>query len=341
MKIGLIARGDARGIGYQTREFLRHMPVERVLVVSLENAVFPTDMSLFPSDAVQVTYSQKQGKFLGKKQVLIDWLNGLDVVFAVETVYDWNLIPLARSCGTKVVIQGNPEFYQHRAHPARPHPDEWWWPTDWLIDDLPGVVMPVPVPDDAPFLARNADEGPLVVSFVIGHAAWRDRAGAIVVGNMFRRLDQDVLMRIYCQDPDLPMAVPPQANVHVTAGGVEDRWSMYAGAHLLLAPRRYGGLSLPTNEAMAAGLAVAMTDCSPNHHWPIIPLPAQKGQPIRCQGGFVPHYQVNALEMADLLNALAKDRDRVAAAQRAAQEWAAENTWAVWAPRYLDRLENL
>jgi glycosyltransferase involved in cell wall biosynthesis len=63
------------------------------------------------------------------------------------------------------------------------------------------------------------------------------------------------------QDVNVPVAngalrVPPMANW----------WELYDFGDVLLMPRRFGGLCLPIQEAMAAGLAVVALDTEP-HDW--------------------------------------------------------------------------
>lgn len=346
MQIGVICRADRRGIGYQTREFRRHMPVARTLIVDLLGSPWENDMSEFHPDDLVVPFD---GLTLPEAKVR-EWLTGLDVVFAVENIYDWRMIHWAHQAGCRVVVQGNPEFYLHPLPEwNRDHPDEWWWPTSWLTHRLPmgrrgeprGRVMPVPVPDDTPHLARNPDEGPLQVSYVIGHAAHRDRAGALLVQHALQLCKTEFVMRVYHQDAE------PPCDLHTTGlhkvqtvvhGAVEDRWQMYAGAHLLLSARRYGGLSLPTIEALGAGLAVAMPFGSPNTDWPVALIDAQVSGVIRTQAGPVPHLEASPFSIADTLDHLNVDRAGLAAYQEAAVAWRDQNTWASWRPRYLEAL---
>lgn len=349
MRIGLIARADQRGIGYQTREFMRHMHPERVMVVKMQDSPWETDLSEFPADSLVVDFHPNPDTPNTERLSIADddlcaWLAELDVLFAVETLYDWRICHMARSVGCKTVVQGNPEFYLHGLAPwnVRPHPDAWWWPTDWLWDRLPAEsrVVPVPVPDDAPHLARDPHAGSLVVSFVVGHQAWRDRAGVLVMQDAVRLLSPEIVVKVYCQDPELPVDLQADrkrdSNVMVHTGGVADRWEMYAGSHLLIAPRRYGGLSLPTQEAMAAGLAVAMPDGSPNRTWPVVPLQTMRGNAIHTQGGPVPHLVVNGEEVVRVLHELNQRRDLLEIHQRRARTWAETHSWAALRPTYID-----
>lgn len=348
MRLGLIARADQRGIGYQTREFMRHMPVDKVLVIRVAGSTWEEDVTQFPQDGTLVaTWHPQDNESLSVPvSTLTEWLRDLDVVFAVETVYCWDLIRLAREVDTRVVIQGNPEFYLHGTPPwhGRPHPDQWWWPTTWETHRLPnGPVVPVPIPDDAPRLARDPDDGPLVVTFVGGHAAHRDRAGVMIVEEAARQFDGGIVLRAYSQDQhlivDLHTSRKHDVAVSVHAGGVDDRWEMYAGAHVLLAPRRYGGLSLPTQEAMACGLGVLMPEGSPNSDWPTVPLRTAPSHPIMVQSGYVPHLHADPYSTAVAINRLHHDRRHLRDVQQQACSWAEENTWAKWAPVYMRLLE--
>lgn len=349
MRIGVICRADQRGIGYQTRQFRDNMPVESTLVVSIPTSGWAEDLTPFDWNTdVLVEWDPTQPEL--HEQTVRDWLRRVDVVFAVESLYDWRIVYWAHSLRVKVVVQGNPEFYLHRQPEwPRPDPDEWWWPTEWLVADwsLPGRIMPVPTPSDVPEgLAADPFTGDLQVALVIGHSAHRDRAGAMIAMSALRLLDSGIHVHVHCQDADLPIPVntsglPLRCGVTVHTGGVDDRWDLYRGKHLVVSPRRYGGLSLPTLEAFAAGLAVAMPAGSPNACWPIVPLGYRMGPPIPTQAGSVPHLETEWESIASVVNGLAADRIGLAHDMWSGLHWAVSNSWAEWGPRYVDALQEV
>lgn len=339
MKIGLIARSEyARGLAIQSKNFYDHMPVERVLLVHMPQPDCALADGWYPGARI---IDSLPGHTLHKDTVM-DWMRGLDVVFTVETPYDWDLPNWARDIGVKTVIQGNPEFVRHHqpdyAHFA--HPDQWWWPTSWRLNHLPaGVVMPVPMPDHEPTAADPYD-GPLRMFHVAGKRAFADRNGTDTVIDALRGLHRGTMVKMHGLDHSLPeIAAPMGVNVDVERVGVKNLWDMYVGQHLLVLPRRYGGLCLPALEAASRGVAVMMTDCSPNHELASVLVPSNVGRRIRVACGELMTADVHHYALGQEINALDSDRDALAAAMQ--RSWEMVPRWSEWRDRYLEQFARL
>lgn len=337
MRLGAIVRGEDRGLGVQSWEFCRAMRPERTLLVDMGELArgFPVHRDRYPGTTV-VRY---EGGEL-PEQAVREWLDGLDVVFAVETMYDWRLPGWAAEAGVATVVQANPEFFRDPAELASV-PTRWWAPTPWRLPFMPeGTrVVPVPVADDR-FAFRapeRAADGVLRVLHVAGHAAMADRNGTGLVLEALRRLRPPVRIRIVTQDPRLrPGRVRSGVDLEVIAGGVADYWRLYDDADVLLMPRRYGGLCLPAQEAMAAGLGVVMSDCEPQRSiWPAELVRSATGAPrLRCPGGRLALTNARPEAIAETLNALGDNPERVAALQAASLAWAEANRWSALRPLY-------
>lgn len=332
-RVGLIARCDNRGIAYQTLEFFNHMHPDEVLVVKMNDPKWPEDERRFGPNAMVVN-SNMQGRRLSQ-QVMRRFLERVDVVFAVETIYDWRMIELAEELHVEVIIQGNPEFYRHdRA--GLPHPHVWTWPTEWMLDDLPpGPLIPVPAPDA---LARAGDpeRGALRVLHVAGHAAANDRNGTLLLVEALQHMasSQPIELLIVGQDGSLPDLGRVPRNVRVVANphGVRSRWDMYHDRHLVVLPRRYGGNCLPAYEAMAAGCAVLMPNCSPNMAWPGPRVEALKGRVHRAPFGPIGTHTVRPKDLGEAIVGLATSRGRLSDCMAASSAWAKANHWDVLGP---------
>lgn len=274
------------------------------------------------------------------------FLDGLDLVYSAETFYDWRIVDLAHSMGVATVLHVMPEFFRHHGDHGLPTPSTFWNPTEYLMDRLPPGTSVVPIPVDGPRLAGRAaeagKEGPIRALHVAGHQAMADRNGTSALLNAVRRLDASVHLTITTQNPK-GIRVPPvrsgQVEIEVTRGDVADYADLYDGHHLMVMPRRYAGLCLPVQEALGAGLAVAMTDTAPNRRWPILPIPVAPAGYIRCQAGLVPVVNAAPAGLRQTLTRVATNRDRLAEAQSAAREWAAANTWDVLGPLWRGEME--
>lgn len=335
MKIGAVVRAEQRGISIQAWEFCRAMQPERVLVVEMGALArgFAVDHDRYPGATVVHFHAGEL-----PERVVREWLDGLDVVFAVETIYDWRIPAWAEAVGCATVVQANPEFF--RPPEELPSvPTRWWVPTPWRLDLLPpGTrVVPVPVADDRFAFRPPERDGPLRVLHVAGHAAMADRNGTGLVFEAMRRLQPPTRIRIVTQDEKLrPGRLRAGVEVEVVTGGVEHYWDLYDDADVLVMPRRYGGLCLPVQEAMAAGLAVVMSDTEPQRSiWPVERVRSATGAPrLRCPGGRLPMTNARPEAIAETLNALAVDLERLVSLQRASVAWAEANRWSVLRPLY-------
>lgn len=330
MRLGLIARADDRGLGVLTWEFHRHLAPASTLVVrepGAEARGFLPHLDRYPGAAV-VTYDQ--GTL--PEQPTRDWLDGLDVVYSAETFYDQRLTGWAAAAGVATVLHTMPEFHS----PAMATPTVLWAPTPWRLDQLPPArLVPVPVAADRFPLTAPARDGQLRVLHTAGHRAAADRNGTTALLTALRMVRQPMTVRLLTQDPHLPTIRPARGvTLQSEPGGRTDYWGLYADADVLALPRRYGGLCLPTQEAMAAGLAVVMADCPPNGWWPTLRVPASPRGELNTPCGPVPIYSTNPRGLARTLDSLALDGDVLAGHQAASVAWARAHTWEALAPLY-------
>lgn len=330
MRWGLIARSETdRGIGVQTLSMHDHLHPDRTLVVLDQKSGFKAHPQNY-LDATIVALKHGPYKNSLSEEVVRDWWAGLDVVFTVETTYDWSLIEWAKADGVAVVIQGNPEFWMA----SNPQPDVWTWPTRWRLEHLPaGPVIPVPTVM-RPNTAASVDAPVLRALHIAGNRAMGDRNGTDLLAQAMRRVPVGTKLSVYSQAP-----LPPISNVSYRAP-VENRWDMYNGQHVLVLPRRYGGLCLPALEAMSAGCAVMMPQCEPNEDWPIYGIAGDTGRTLRMQTGEVVTFDAYANDIANSLKHLNNDRTALRYAMGRARTWAEENTWNRWALTYYDLLED-
>lgn len=341
MRIGLIARSEiARGIAIQSRNFFDNMPVERVLLVRMPRPDCPERPEWYGDRYTDADYDPRHHRL--DEELVRTWLDGLDVVFTVETPNDWRIPEWCREMGVKLVIQGNPEFVRHGlpGWEHLPHPDEWWWPTGWRLDNLPaGRVMPVPM-NRRP--ARHHDDARLHVVHIIGKRAFADRNGTDVIVQAARMIRRNIRLTVHSIDGGVSEFSRNRAiEMDLRLDPVDDPWSMYDEQDVLVIPRRYGGLCLPALEASAAGLVVMMPDTSPNEELAAVRIPGSVRRRANLSCGPTPLFDTNATALANTIDRLSVEFSRRRlAAERAAQA-ALLPTWDIWRPRYLAAFEAL
>lgn len=338
MKIGLIARGEDRGLGHLTQDFYRGFGADRVLLVEMGELArgFTKHADRFP-DATHIPLALVNHRYEFDERVVREWLDGLDVVYSAETYYDWRMIGWARSAGVATVCHLMPEFWKH-AQEDLPQPDAWWTPTRWRIEHLPPStrVVPVPIPLDCPMPGDTLD-GPLSFVHVAGHRAAQDRAGTVAFMRALQFLNAECRVRVITQDNRLPSASTPRhVTYSSTMNGVADRWDLYRDADAIVSPRRYGGLSLPVNEALGMGLGVIMSDCPPNaEEWPIVRIKVDERTPIRTGAGIIATVEPNPWAVASAMDACAENPVVYRRESReAAQRWAEARSWGALRPDY-------
>lgn len=334
MKVGLVARSDPRGLGNQTRAVHDNLHPDRTLVVDMGDLGrgYPTHPHWYPG-AVTLPFD---GHRLPELQVR-RWLDGLDVVYTAETPYDHRLPTWCRQHRVALVVHLNPEFDHWTLDPTKPRPDVFWSATTWRQQAHPPGTRIVPMPV-APHPRARVRDGAGGFLHVVGRRAMADRNGTRVVFGSWRFTRQQQRWRITTQDR-LAMARPPRnIDLHIS-GPLDDPDEIYDLGDVLVLPRRYGGLCLPVQEAMAAGLPVVMPAVSPNLDWPIIPVAARRGPTVKCAAGVVRTAEIPPRDLGKVLDQLAQDPDTLRAQSAMSLEWARTHSWDALAPFWRAELE--
>lgn len=329
MKIGLIARSEDRGLGNLTWEWAQHMRPDRVLVV-VPNHKTPQRLDRYP-DATVMKWDHHRDGHLDREAVCA-WLAGLDVVYSAETFYDWRVCTWARELGVRTVCHVMPEFFRHgQMSPIQiPAPDVWWTPTRWRLDTLPPATRVVPVPIATERFranARNPDE-PFRWLHVAGTRASGDRNGTRPFRASMIFLRGKHTVRIRSQYPVGIPEVGPRVRIRADRAEAREYWELYDGFDAVVLPRRYGGLSLPALEAMAAGCAVLMSDVDPqSSEWPVVPMEAEMGGIVNTPAGAITCANVAPRTIAETMDRLAADPDELFLAQLRAGDFAEDHSW--------------
>lgn len=345
MKLGVIARAEDRGLGNQTFEVCKALRPERVLVVEMGALAggFTAHLDRYAGLGLNVTVVPVDR--LGDPAAVGAWLSGLDVVYTAETFYAPDFPALARAAGVATVCHLNPEFYKHGHEPDWPRPSAWWVPSPWLIDDarLPSPrLVPMPVPQGMEPAPWPREPGPLRVLHVAGKPTAGDRNGTrgVLMALRLLRAEMHITVRAQAASMPHPGRVPRHVRYTAALGNVPDFRRIYSGHDVLVMPRRYGGLCLPVLEAAAAGLAVVMTDCSPNQAYPAALVRSACRDEMATPLGAVPAFDVHPPSLAAMLDALAGDRDLVEQLRFDAEAWAVEHSWEALAGTWRVALED-
>lgn len=345
MRIGLLgARGENRGLGNMTVEFARHVRPDRVLAVDLGT------LSPYANDWTRYAFTHADGGPPGEMRVVpwdggalpvdaVEWLaDGCDIVYCAETPYDWGALERLRARGVTTVVHAMPELWRPALEPGLPQPDRVWLPTHWRHHLFPDAfVVPVPIASGGLPVPRVRERA-VTFLHVAGHQAARDRNGTLGVLEAARLVKHPVRIVVRSQSaiPDDPYR--PRGNVQlvVERGDLPDWQSLYREADVLIAPRRYGGLSLPMQEAFAQGMPVVTLDVEPQRAWMpkearIEPLGSVRA---RMQGGEVDVWDFRPEVLAAKIDELYGSPATVEFLSRAALAYGKTLSWDRWADRY-------
>jgi len=330
MRLGVLARSEARGLGNQSHDVCLNLNPDRVLLVDPGRdkrfTQHPERYQAWPTTTAQ----WRNGRL--DPDVVRPWLQGLSVVYSAETPYDDRLPQWAAEAGCGIVVHANPEFLSPSDAKAAV---TWWAATPWRIGHLPARtrVVPMPVPA-APF--RHEPRERVRFLHVAGWPAVADRNGTVIVAAAAALMRSDAMVVIRGQHKDIHQHRRP--TVKVEAGNLPNHWDLYRDADVLVMPRRFGGLCLPALEALAVGLPVVMSDTSPNEVWPGPRIPVTRNQTVATRCGVLPLYDTNPQALAACLDDIATNPDVLAKLRTEASEWAAANTWDALTPLWEEEL---
>ncbi|WP_280365923.1 glycosyltransferase [Nocardia wallacei] len=344
MRLGLIARAENTGLGIQTWEFHRHMQPAKTLVVQPDRGRVQ-----FPERFPRATFIQG----FPHRRHLEEFVDGLDVVFTAETPYNYDLFTVAHAAGVATVLQYNFEFLDYLQRRDLPRPDVLAAPSVWHYNDADAdglfprkVFLPVPIALDR-FPPRHRLTAATRFLHIVGRPAIHDRNGTGDLLTALAHVRSHITLTIRSQDPEyvskLLRTKRLPSNVRVELGReVENYWDAYLGHDVLVMPRRFGGLCLPAQESLGAGMPVIMPDISPNEtmcarEWLV---------PVRRTGEFrarsmIDLYTVDHRALAAKIDQFATDLAFFRTSQDAARALADDLSWQRRRPDYVELFDTL
>ena len=249
-RLGVIARADDGGLGQQTREVCDRLDADVALVVLLgADARGVENFGRFEGRASFVNSGPRL-----EDDVLATVLDKVDVLYTIEGPYAPDLFERCCAADVELVIHANPELWRgwdaHRV----------FTPTDWLpVADA--TVLPFPVDTDRLRPSPRAEKPTFVH---VAGPAMLDRQGTqLLEGALaYVRNKCDVIMRVDGGGDRIGIGEALVSYVPRT----RHYWQVIPdGCWALIQPRRYGGLSLPVQEAAARGLPTICLDRRPEN----------------------------------------------------------------------------
>lgn len=325
MRVGAILRQDFTGLGIQSKEFFDHVPCKALVIDSTKLNSSQQNPHWYPGQQ-----TVKVDTWLKIKQEIIDeFLRDIDILMTFETPYDFSIYDTCRKRGIQTVLQLNYEFLEYPS--KHPLPDIFAAPSLWHYDEIPSPKMFLPVPVNTEHFIPQLKEKTFV--HISGRHAVHDRNGTYSFLNSLRYVMNYITVILTGQQFFTIPTLPSNIKIRSDFNNKENYWGNYTGGVMVL-PRKYGGLSLPAQEAIGCEMPVIMTDISPNNTW--LPkewlVPAYHSLSFKCKTN-VDVYEADLRQLAAKIDEFC-DKDFYYNAVEKAKKIKERISWARLLPTY-------
>lgn len=302
-RVGSINYATRQGLGYLAKDFYDHGITSEVLIYAHPDG----------RETVREWYPESTRIVVGRdfstrcRTDVAQFLSKIDVCLFFETPFDWNVLPLCKKHGVKTVLV--PMYEWSLLSPPYQF-DKVISPS--LLDQkyFPGSpFLPVPVTD------RYWRQRTTALRFLHngGGIGAREHKGTRQLIEAIPYIQSPVSLTVRAQNgaalerilKDNPRS---HADRRVTwEFGERSYETLWDDHDVLIAPEKFNGLSLPLQEAFAAGMLVMTTDRFPTNTWlpkgPLIPVAST--QTVQVMGGHnrIEESVVDPVEIARCIDA--------------------------------------
>lgn len=267
-RLAIIARMDDSGLGHQTRDLVRLLNPDKVVLIDFTSYNgFKQHPEWYEGYDIMPINGFIQDHHI--HQLFLE----ADIVLTAETFYNNRFIDYAYAAGVTTINQINYEFFEPLSNRDLLVPEKILMPSYWHLEDLQkmsssGRVEYLPPPtfieDYTEIREHNLQrKGRRRFLHVAGKLAAHDRAGTLDLIEAMKYSSGDFELVIKVQSGQL-LPVTDKRIILDFSSPTDER-ELYRKFDAMIQPRRYAGLNLPMNEALASGLPVIMTDISPNN----------------------------------------------------------------------------
>ena len=267
LRIGTVGYATRQGLGYLMKSFHGAGVVQSVLVYEHPDGR-PTQ-PWYPNAPVVRGRGWASNPMMRER--VDGFLDGIDICLFFETPFDWSILSILRKRGIASVLVPMYEWF-----PLNPP------------DRFDGIICPSKLDQryfhDAPFLPIPVDGVPwqqrkraLRYLHNAGGIGSREHKGTRQLIEALPYLRKPIKLTIRAQN-DRALRRIVDANASIVRAATEsgmlaleygDREydTLWDGYDVLVQPEKYNGLSLPLQEAFAAGMLVMTTDRFPANDW--------------------------------------------------------------------------
>lgn len=370
MRCGSLVFTTTQGLGILAKSFHDHGIVTDVMRV--RHSRRPEHPEWYPGTE-EITNVRSDGELARAEE----FCAGQDVMLFFETPFMWPLIDRCRAMGVKTVLM---PMYECSPDPLPAIPDAFFCPSlldyecfgppavsshpmwcpepfrlfrDITVGSPKAAFTPVPV-DTARVKWRRREWAETFVHNA-GHGGLKGRNGTLELLEALPHVKSPARFIIRAQPDGMPVnfrgaGSDPRVTVDVRNLPYEE---LYSEGDVFLFPEKFNGLSLPLQEACAAGMAVMATDRFPMNLW--LPNPT-----LHCASWRVPlliptsgsrrnrvgmtYREFDEAVVDPLVIARCVDGwygEDVSGVSEMGGAWAEDHSWDVLGPKYRELLEEL
>jgi hypothetical protein len=332
LRVGSLVYATDSGLGILARSFVCHGVVTDPVVVRHGHHVTHDDW--YPG-APQITSLRDPKQLRRLEEIVASW----DVFLAFETPFHWPLFDHCRAKGVRTALMVMYECTPERM-PAEP--DLILCPSLLDLKYYPqGVCIPVPV--EVEWRQRTRAE---VFIHNAGHGGLRGRNGTREVIEAMQYVRSPIKLILRSQDSRSVVgalqAIERDERITLCCN-TYPHYDLFTAGDVFVFPTKFDGLSLPLQEARAAGMLVLTGDRFPMNDW----LPREPLIPVAGYGTarIGPPYNQFDEARYDPREIAAKIDEwygaDISAYSRAGRAWAETMSWEKLGPVYRETLEAL
>jgi hypothetical protein len=319
MRAGSIVLATEQGLGVLARSFYRAGVVTDVLVVPHKHR--PNHYEWYPGAQV---FDERSVERL---------VRDVDALLFFETPFHWGVIPVAREAGRRTHLM---TMYECEPKALPYQPDRFLCPSLLDLQYYQDRSTFLPVPVEVPWRQRTEAR---VFVHNAGNGGLRGRNGTRELLAAMEFVRSPIRLIVRAQKPSVLEGLRPDPRVELRPGSVPYE-TLWDEGDVLVHPSKFDGLSLPLQEARAAGMGVLTGDRFPFHCW----LPSEGLFPVArydraCISGRMNEFDEAVYDPRDIAAKIdewyGRDLTQYSLEGRA---WAEEHSWARLRPKYLEAL---
>ena len=263
--VGSIVYATKSGLGILAKLLYESKIIDKVLVV--QHQKFESHLEWYPAEDIILAADE--------------FLDSIDTLLLLEAPmpnpFDWSLVQRAKYKGKKIVLM---PMYESTPRQSLVLVDEFICPSPLDLEyyqDFNACYLPVPAPNDVEW---NLREKANVFVHNVGHGGIFSRNGTVEVVQALPMIKSDIKLIIRIQPDSKPELLSlvdeiKDDRVEVVKEQIPFQ-ELWKTGDVFLFPEKFNGLSLPLQEASAAGMCVMAGDRFPINEWlprePLIPV---------------------------------------------------------------------